>query len=79
MGKIIPRSNQQVRSGLGLNVKNLVGPFTNLASLTAAGYTAAAYPGAVVYLATGGTGSVPCLAISDGASWKQITIGVACI
>ena len=50
--------------------------YANQAALTAAGITAAAYPGRFVYLTTGGTGSVPCLAISDGTNWKQIAIGV---
>ena len=53
--------------------------FTNVASLTAAGITAAKNPGAVLYLSTGGTGSVPCVAISDGANWKQIAIGANAI
>jgi hypothetical protein len=53
--------------------------FTNLAALTAAGLTAAAYNGRLVYLTAGGTGSVSCLAISDGTNWKQIAIGVNAI
>ena len=53
--------------------------YTNAAALTAAGVTAAAYPGRLVYLTAGGTGAVPCLAISDGATWKQIAIGVAIV
>lgn len=79
MGKNLPWGNQKIRSGLGMATTGLVGNFTNLASLNAAGYTAASCKGAIVYLSTGGTGSVPCLAISDGVSWKQIAIGVACI
>jgi hypothetical protein len=50
-----------------------------VASLTAAGITAAKNPGAIIYLSTGGTGSVPCLAISDGTNWKQIAIGLTAI
>jgi hypothetical protein len=73
MGKEIPWSFQKIRSGEQLNLKTR--PFTNVASLTAAGVTAAKNPGAVLYLSAGGTGSVPCLAISDGANWKQIAIG----
>ena len=53
--------------------------YANAAALAAAGVTAAAYPGRLVYLTAGGTGAVPCLAISDGATWKQIAIGVAIV
>ena len=77
MGKEIPWSFQKIRSGEQLNLKSR--PFTNVASLTAAGVTAAKNPGAVLYLSTGGTGSVPCVAISDGANWKQIAIGANAI
>ena len=49
--------------------------FANAAAMTAAGITAAAYNGRLVYLTAGGTGAVPCLAISDGTNWKQIAIG----
>ena len=77
MGKDVPRSFEKIRSGEQLNLK--MRGFTNLASLTAAGMTAAKNPGALVYLSTGGTGSVPCLAISDGANWKQIAIGANAI
>ena len=77
MGKEIPWSFQKIRSGEQLNLKSR--PFTNVASLTAAGITAAKNPGALIYLSVGGTGSVPCLAFSDGTSWKQVAIGVACI
>jgi hypothetical protein len=77
MGKEIPWSFQKIRSGEQLNLKSR--PFTNVASLTAAGVTAAKNPGAVLYLSAGGTGSVPCLAISDGANWKQIAIGANAI
>lgn len=29
----------------------------------------------IIKLTLGGTGSVPCLAVSDGTNWKQIAIG----
>jgi hypothetical protein len=77
MGKEIPWSFQRIRSGEQLNLKSR--GFTNVASLTAAGITAAKNPGAVLYLSAGGTGSVPCVAISDGANWKQIAIGANAI
>jgi hypothetical protein len=77
MGKDIPWSFAKIRSGEQLNLKSR--PFTNVASLTAAGITAAKNVGAVMYLSTGGTGSVPCLAFSDGTNWKQIAIGANAI
>ena len=77
MGKELPWSFQKIRGGLALSLKQ--GGFTNLASLTNAGLTPAKYPGAVVYLSAGGTGGVPCVAISDGTNWKQIAIGANCI
>jgi hypothetical protein len=77
MGKEIPWSFLKIRSGEQLNLKSR--PFANVAALTAAGVTAAKNPGALIYLSAGGTGSVPCLAFSDGANWKQIAIGVNCI
>jgi hypothetical protein len=77
MGKQIPRSFEKIRSGEQLNLKSRA--FTNLASLTAAGLTPANNPGALVYLSTGGTGGVPCLAFSDGANWKQVAIGANAI
>ena len=77
MGKEIPRSFERLRFGEQLNLKGR--GFTNLASLTAAGLTPAKCPGAVIYLTVGGTGSVPCLAVSDGTNWKQVAIGVNCI
>jgi hypothetical protein len=77
MGKEIPWSFQKIRSGEQLNLRTR--PFTNVASLTAAGVTAVKNPGAVLYLSAGGTGSVPCLAISDGANWKQVAIGANAI
>ena len=77
MGKDIPRSFEKIRAGEQLNLK--MRGFTNVASLAAAGVTAAKNAGAVVYLSTGGTGSVPCLAFSDGTNWKQIAIGANAI
>jgi hypothetical protein len=77
MGKEIARSFEKIRSGELLNLK--MRGFTNVASLTAAGVTAAKNVGALVYLSTGGTGSVPCLAISDGTNWKQVAIGANAI
>ena len=77
MGKDIPRSFEKIRSGEQLNLK--LRGFANVASLATAGVTAAKNPGAVVYLSTGGTGSVPCLAFSDGTNWKQIAIGANAI
>jgi hypothetical protein len=77
MGKEIPWSFQKIRSGEQLNLKTR--PFANVAALTAAGVTAARHPGAVIYLSAGGTGSVPCLAFSDGTNWKQIAIGANAI
>ena len=65
MGKEIPWSFQKIRSGEQLNLMGR--GFTNVASLTAAGITPAKNPGAVLYLSTGGTGSVPCVAISEVA------------
>jgi hypothetical protein len=77
MGKEIPRSFERLRFGEHLNLKGR--GFANVAALTAAGITPAKNPGAVVYLSAGGTGSVPCLAISDGTNWKQIAIGANAI
>ena len=77
MGKEIPWSFQKMRGGEQLNLKSR--PFTNVASLSAAGITPARNPGALLYLSAGGTGSVPCLVISDGTNWKQIAIGATAI
>ena len=77
MGKEIPWSFSKIRSGEQLNLKGK--GYTNVASLTAAGITAAKNVGAIIYLSTGGTGSVPCVAISDGTNWKQMAIGANCI
>jgi hypothetical protein len=77
MGKLIPWSFQKIRSGELLNLK--YGGFTNVASLTAAGLTPARCVGAFVHLSAGGTGSVQCLAFSDGTNWKQVAIGANAI
>lgn len=77
MGKEIPWSFQKIRSGEQLNLKGK--GYTNVASLTAAGITAAKNVGAVIYLSAGGTGGVPCVAISDGTNWKQIAVGANAI
>ena len=71
MGKEIPRSYEKLRSGEHLQLPT----FTNVAAAVAAGLTAAKFPRRIIHLSVGGTGSVPCLAISDGTNWKQIAIG----
>ena len=71
MGKEIPRSYEKLRSGEHLQVPT----FTNVAAAVAAGVTAAKFPRRIIHLSAGGTGSVPCVAISDGTNWKQIAIG----
>ena len=53
--------------------------FTNVAAAIAAGITAAKFPKRIIYLSAGGTGSVPCLAVSDGTNWRQVAIGVNAI
>ena len=77
MGKEIPWSFAKIRGGEQLNLKSR--PFTNVASLTAAGLTPAKNPGALIYCTTAGTGSVPCLVFSDGTNWKQVAIGANAI
>jgi len=77
MGKEIPRSFERIRNGEAL-ILNQKG-FTNVASLTAAGITAGKNKGALIVLSAGGTGSVACLAFSDGTNWKQVAIGANCI
>ena len=66
-----------------VNVRNMteLAPlsFTNVAAAVAAGYTAALYPGRIINLTAGGTGSVNCLAWSDGTNWKQIALGANAI
>ena len=71
MGKEIPRSYEKLRSGEHLQLPT----FTNVAAAVAAGVTAAKFPRRIIHLSVGGTGSVPCLAISDGTNWKQVAIG----
>ena len=75
MGKEIPRSFERIRSGEQIQPPS----FTNVAAAVAAGVTAAKFPRRVIYLSAGGTGSVACLAISDGTNWKQIAIGANAI
>jgi len=71
MGKEIPRSFDRIRSGEQIQIPT----FTNVAAAVAASITAAKFPRRIIHLSVGGTGSVPCLAISDGTNWKQIAIG----
>ena len=71
MGKEIPRSFERIRSGEQMQPPT----YTNVAAAVAAGVTAAKFPRRIIFLSAGGTGSVPCVAISDGTNWKQIAIG----
>ncbi len=75
MGKEIPRSFERIRSGEQIQIPT----FTNVAAAVAAGITAAKFPRRIIHLSAGGTGAVPCLAISDGTNWKQVAIGVNAI
>ena len=75
MSKKNPRSFAAIRNGTACAPLQ----FTNLAAAVAAGYTAASYPGVIINLTAGGTGSVNCLAFSDGTNWKQIAIGANAI
>ena len=75
MSKDIPRSFEKIRSGEQIQMPT----YTNVAAAVAAGVTAAKFPRRVIHLSAGGTGSVPCLAISDGTNWKQIAIGATAI
>ena len=75
MGKLLPRSFERIRSGEQIQYPT----FTNVAAAVAAGVTAAKYPRRIIYLSAGGTGSVPCLAVSDGTNWRQVAIGVNAI
>ena len=75
MGKDIPRSFEKVRSGEQIQIPT----FTNVAAANSAGVTAPKFPRRIIHLSAGGTGSVPCLAISDGTNWKQVAIGVNAI
>jgi hypothetical protein len=75
MGKLIPWSFERMRSGE--QIRPTV--FTNVAAANAAGVTAVKFPYRTIILTAGGTGSVLCLAISDGTNWKQIAIGANAI
>jgi hypothetical protein len=75
MGKLLPRSFERIRSGEQFQPTT----FTNVAAAVAAGVTAAKFPRRIIYLTAGGTGSVPCLAVSDGTNWRQIAIGINAI
>ncbi len=75
MGKEIPRSFERIRSGEHVQVPT----FINVAAAVAAGITTAKFPRRIIHLSVGGTGSVPCLAISDGTNWKQVAIGANAI
>ena len=75
MGKEIPRSFERVRSGEQIQIPT----YATVAAAVAAGVTAAKYPRRIIHLSAGGTGSVACLAISDGADWKQVAIGANAI
>ena len=71
MGKEIPRSFERLRSGEQIQIPG----FVNTAAAVAAGVTAAKYPRRMIFLYLGGSGSQPCLAISDGTNWRQIALG----
>jgi hypothetical protein len=71
MGKLQPRSFERIRSGEQIQIPG----FVNTAAAVAAGVTAVKYPRRMIFLYLGGSGSQPCLAISDGANWRQITLG----
>ena len=75
MGKLVPRSFERIRSGEQIQPPT----FTNVAAAVAAGITAPKFPRRIIYLTAGGTGAVPCLAISDGANWRQVAIGINAI
>ena len=75
MGKDIPWSFAKVRSGE--HIAHLT--FSNVAAANAAGYTAAKFPKRIIFLTAGGTSGVPCLAVSDGTTWKQVAIGADAI
>ena len=75
MGKLQPRSFERIRSGEQI----LIPTYANNAAAIAAGITAAKHPRRIIYLTAGGTGSVPCLAVSDGTNWRQVAIGVNAI
>jgi hypothetical protein len=70
MGKILPRSFERLRNGEQFKPS----VFINVADATAKGVTAAQFPYRLIILTAGGTGSVPCVALSDGTNWKQIAL-----
>jgi len=70
MGKLKPQGYEAIRSGEAISYRMV--DYTNVASLTAKGITAANSPGRLVYLRSGGTGSIPCMAVSDGSTWRKI-------
>ena len=71
MGKLQPRSFERIRSGEQIQIPGDV----NTAAAVAAGVTAVKYPRLMIFLFQGGSGSQPCLAISDGTNWRQIALG----
>ena len=71
MGQEVPHGFERLRNGEQLQFPT----FANVAAAVAAGVTAAKFPRRIIHLSAGGTGGVPCLAISDGTNWKQIAIG----
>ena len=75
MGKLQPRSFERIRSGEQIQIPT----YANVAAAVAAGVTAAKFPRRIIYLSAGGTGAVPCLAISDGTTWRQVAIGINAI
>ena len=75
MGKLLPRGLERIRNGEQIQYPT----FTNVAAANAAGVKAAKFPRRIIYLSAGGTGGVPCLAVSDGTNWKQVAIGVNAI
>ena len=75
MSKEIPWSFLRFRSGEQIQMPT----FANVAAANAAGVTAPKFPRRIIHLSAGGTGSVPCIAISDGTNWKQIAIGANAI
>ena len=75
MSKDIPRSYEKIRSGEQIQIPT----FATVAAATAAGVTAALFPRRIIHLSAGGTGGVPCVAISDGTNWKQVAIGANAI
>jgi hypothetical protein len=75
MGKEIPRGFERIRSGEQIRIPT----FADVAAAVAGGVTAAKYPRRIIHLSAGGTGGVPCLAVSDGTNWKQVAIGANAI